>query len=97
MQILHKAFFFIGINLTAESNKGQLDAYIKSAEWDLEGRLYHFLSLYSIKSHSDFYATNNALKYDCCPTLYPFVLYTIRIRRRSLYYFTNIVGEKLEF
>ncbi|CAF1403997.1 unnamed protein product [Adineta steineri] len=25
-----------GINLTAESNKGQLDAYMKSAEWDLE-------------------------------------------------------------
>ena len=29
--------FNTGINLTAESNKGQLDAYIKSAEWDLEG------------------------------------------------------------
>ena len=26
-----------GINLTAESNRGQLDAYIKNAEWDLEG------------------------------------------------------------
>ncbi|CAF1193949.1 unnamed protein product [Adineta ricciae] len=66
---------FSGINLTAESNKGQLDAYIKNAEWDLE----------------NFTAVNDALKYDCCPTLYPFVLYTIRIRRRSLYYFTNIV------
>ncbi|UJR37392.1 hypothetical protein I4U23_030097 [Adineta vaga] len=64
-----------GINLTAESNKGQLDAYIKNAEWDLE----------------DFSTVNNAIKYDCCPTLYPFVLFTIRIRRRSLYYVTNIV------
>ncbi|CAF1443607.1 unnamed protein product [Adineta steineri] len=64
-----------GINLTAESNKGQLDAYMKSAEWDLE----------------DFSAVNNATKYDCCPTLYPFVLFTLKIRRRSLYYFTNIV------
>ncbi|CAF4394787.1 unnamed protein product, partial [Rotaria sordida] len=25
------------INLTAESSQGQLDAYVKSAEWDLEG------------------------------------------------------------
>ncbi|CAF4830265.1 unnamed protein product, partial [Rotaria sp. Silwood1] len=64
-----------GINLTAESSKGQLDAYVKSAEWDLE----------------DFSATNNRTKYDCCPNVYPYVLYTIQIRRRSLYYFTNIV------
>jgi hypothetical protein len=28
----------VGINLTAADNKGQLDAYIKSSEWDLEGR-----------------------------------------------------------
>ena len=28
---------YVGINLTAESNKGQLDAYISSAQWDLEG------------------------------------------------------------
>ena len=26
--------------------------------------------------------------------MYPFVLYTIRIRRRPLFYFTNIVGNK---
>jgi hypothetical protein len=29
---------YVGINLTAESSKGQLDAYVKSAEWDLEGK-----------------------------------------------------------
>lgn len=80
--------------MTAESNRGQLDAYILSAQWDLEGYpndvlFYHCLSLFL-----DFSATNSALKYDCCPTLYPFVLYTIRIRRRSLYYVTNIVGNE---
>ncbi|CAF3762306.1 unnamed protein product [Rotaria sordida] len=64
-----------GVNLTVESSKGQLDAYVKSAEWDLE----------------DFSATNNVTKYDCCPNMYPYVLYTIRMRRRSLYYFTSIV------
>jgi hypothetical protein len=30
-------FVYIGINLTAESNKGQLDAYVQNAEWALEG------------------------------------------------------------
>ncbi|CAF2860419.1 unnamed protein product [Rotaria sp. Silwood2] len=39
----------------------------------------------------NFSATNNGTKYDCCPNVYPYVLYTIRMRRRSLYYFTNIV------
>lgn len=27
-----------GVNLTAESDSGQLDAYVKSGEWDLEGK-----------------------------------------------------------
>jgi hypothetical protein len=82
--------------LTAESDKGQLDAYVKSAEWDLEGTTtvwdvdYRFLLFRSIE---DFVAASNTLKYDCCPDLYPYVIYTLRIRRRSLYYFTNIVGK----
>jgi hypothetical protein len=87
-------FFHAGINLTAQSNKGQLDAYIKSAEWDLEGKLDDFIIFHFVCFVADFSAINNALKYDCCPDLYPFVLYTIRIRRRSLYYFTNIVSKK---
>ncbi len=78
--------------MTAESNKGQLDAYIKNAEWDLEGKLYDFLVFHLARCTLDFSTVNNALKYDCCPTLYPFVLFTIRIRRRSLYYVTNIVS-----
>ncbi|CAF3922298.1 unnamed protein product [Rotaria sp. Silwood1] len=39
-----------------------------------------------------FTATNSGTKYDCCPNVYPHVLYTIRMRRRSLYYFTNIIA-----
>jgi hypothetical protein len=27
----------IGVNLTAEGNLGQLDAYVQNGEWDLEG------------------------------------------------------------
>lgn len=83
----------LGINLTAESRKGQLDAYIKNTQWDLIGKLPIFSFVVSYCS-LEFSVMNNALKYDCCPTLYPFVLFTIRIRRRSLYYVTNVVGKR---
>ncbi|CAF4360869.1 unnamed protein product, partial [Rotaria sp. Silwood2] len=85
------AFPFVRINLTAESNKGQLDAYTTSAEWDLEGNRYGLCAFYSIHFVLDFSATNNRTKYDCCPNIYPYVLYTIRMRRRSLYYIANTV------
>lgn len=31
-----------GVNLTTDANEGQLDAYVQSAEWDLEGFLLEF-------------------------------------------------------
>ncbi|CAF4230894.1 unnamed protein product, partial [Rotaria magnacalcarata] len=55
------------INLTNESSEGQLDAYVQSGEWDLEA----------------FDVVRKAVVYECCPTVYPFVLFTIRIRRRT--------------
>ncbi|CAF1179300.1 unnamed protein product, partial [Didymodactylos carnosus] len=67
--------FPFALNLTSEDNEGQLDAYVKSAEWDLQG----------------FYAKRSAVKYDCCPTIYPYVLFTLQIRRRTLYYMINII------
>ena len=30
-------FSYLGVNLTAESNQGQVDAYVENAEWHLEG------------------------------------------------------------
>ncbi len=35
---LEKEMFFvkIGVNLTSDGDKGQLDAYVKNGEWDLE-------------------------------------------------------------
>ncbi len=32
-----------------------------------------------------------AKKYDCCPTKYPFVMFIIHIRRRTLYFIFNLV------
>ncbi|CAF4297060.1 unnamed protein product, partial [Rotaria sp. Silwood2] len=66
---------FEGINLTTDHSEGQLDAYVQSGEWDLEA----------------FIVVRKAVVYECCPTVYPFVLFTIRIRRRTLYYVVNVV------
>ncbi|CAF1452300.1 unnamed protein product, partial [Didymodactylos carnosus] len=63
------------LNLTPENNRGQLDAYMENAEWHLIG----------------FYAVRKATKYDCCQEKFPYVLFTIEIRRRTLYYIINIV------
>ncbi|CAF2263381.1 unnamed protein product [Rotaria magnacalcarata] len=63
------------VNLTTNSNTGQVDAYVKNAEWDLEA----------------FVAVRQSVKYECCPTVYPFVLFTVQIRRRTLYYVVNVV------
>ncbi|UJR10224.1 hypothetical protein I4U23_014437 [Adineta vaga] len=63
------------VNLTTEHNEGQLDAYVKNGEWDLQ----------------KFLVIREAIVYECCPTVYPFVLFTIQIRRRTLYYVINIV------
>jgi hypothetical protein len=75
-----------------------LDAYIKNGEWDLEGieRPCLFIRanfLFCIA----FVAGRQTVVYECCPTVYPFVLFTIQIRRRTLYYVVNVVGKKYIF
>ncbi|CAF4370782.1 unnamed protein product, partial [Adineta steineri] len=63
------------VNLTTEHSLGQSDAYVKNGEWDLQ----------------NFVIAREAVVYECCPTVYPFVLFTIQIRRRTLYYVVNVV------
>lgn len=41
-----------------------------------------------------FLVVRKAIVYECCPTVYPFILFTIRIRRRTLYYVVNVVGKQ---
>ena len=40
----------------------------------------------------DSFYTRNVLKYDCCPEPYIDITVTIKIRRRTLYYFSNFIG-----
>ncbi|CAF1508128.1 unnamed protein product [Adineta steineri] len=69
------SFPFVNVNLTTEHSLGQSDAYVKNGEWDLQ----------------NFVIAREAVVYECCPTVYPFVLFTIQIRRRTLYYVVNVV------
>ena len=32
-----------------------------------------------------------AIKYECCPTKYPFVMFILHLRRRTLYFIFNLV------
>jgi hypothetical protein len=51
-----------------------------------------FLSWYFIA----FIAIRKAVVYECCPAVFPFVLFTIQIRRRTLYYVVNVVGKLIK-
>ncbi len=34
---------------------------------------------------------SKSVKYECCPTRYPFVMFTMFLRRRTLYFIFNLV------
>ncbi len=63
------------IDLINKSQTAQLDSYIQNGEWILRG----------VTSYSE------ALKYECCPDIYPFVMFTMIIKRRTLYFIFNLV------
>jgi len=54
---------------------GDLATYVDNGEWHLIGVP----------------ATRNEVFYDCCPAPYLDITFTIRIRRRTLYYFFNLI------
>nr|XP_045612629.1 neuronal acetylcholine receptor subunit alpha-7-like isoform X2 [Procambarus clarkii] len=56
---------------------GDLSGYITNGEWDLIGE--------SVPGK------RNTLSYTCCPEIYVDVTFQIHIRRRTLYYFSNLI------
>lgn len=63
------------VDLKNKSDSAQLDSYVENGEWALN----------NVLSYSE------AIKYECCPTKYPFVMFVIHIRRRTLYFIFNLV------
>jgi len=66
-----------GFNLDfqASSDAGAVDTYVPNGEWHLIGVP----------------ATRNEVIYDCCPEPYLDITFVIKIRRRTLYYFSNLI------
>ncbi|KAK3864066.1 hypothetical protein Pcinc_030218 [Petrolisthes cinctipes] len=56
-------------------NGGDISGYITNGEWDLIAVP----------------GKRNTLTYTCCPEIYVDVTFQIHIRRRTLYYFSNLI------
>lgn len=65
----------VHLNLTNKSDTADLKKYTISGEWELEAVP----------------ATRNVVKYSCCPDPYIDVTYTIIVRRKVLFYLTNLI------
>lgn len=63
------------VDVVKEADEGDTKKYVSSGEWDLIG----------------IPAQRNEIIYACCPQPYPDVTYTIHIRRRTIYYYVNMI------
>lgn len=63
------------VDLKNSSHSAQLDTYVANGEWNLE----------SVISYPE------NIKYECCPLIYPFVIFVMHVRRRTLYFILNFV------
>ena len=64
------------LDVQLESKTADTSKFVSNGEWDL----------ISIKGH------RNEIKYPCCPnTPYADLTYTIRIRRRTRFYYINLI------
>jgi len=63
------------LDLKLKDEKGDLGTYVDNGEW-------HLL---------DVPATRNEVFYECCPAPYLDITFIIKIRRRTLYYFFNLI------
>ena len=75
-----------------DKDGGDLATYVDNGEWHLIGNKSEKIrKLYDRISVSGVPATRNEVFYDCCPAPYLDITFTIRIRRRTLYYFFNLI------
>lgn len=63
------------LDFQLKDDKGDLGTYVLNGEWDLLGVP----------------ATRNEVIYECCPEPYLDITFIIKIRRRTLYYFFNLI------
>jgi len=67
--------FKLDFQLKKPNEGGDLGSYVTNGEWDLLGVP----------------ATRNEVIYECCPEPYLDITFVIKIRRRTIYYFFNLI------
>ena len=66
-----------------------------NGEWTLLGRLWRGAGVNSQGSLTRIAgvpAQRNEVFYDCCPAPYLDITFSVQMRRRTLYYFFNLIG-----
>lgn len=63
------------VDVQMEAQVGDTEKYVTNGEWDLIGLP----------------AQRNEIIYVCCPEPYPDVTFTVHIRRRTIYYYINLI------
>ncbi|KAL9968570.1 hypothetical protein ACROYT_G020678 [Oculina patagonica] len=63
------------VDVQMEEKEGDIKKFVTNGEWDLIGLP----------------AQRNEIIYVCCPEPYPDVTYTVHIRRRTTYYYINLI------
>ncbi|EDO42072.1 predicted protein, partial [Nematostella vectensis] len=63
------------LDLVSESPSGDVSKYVPSGQWDLVS----------------FTAKRNEIFYVCCPQSYPDVTFTLNIRRKTIFYYMNLI------
>ena len=82
------------VNFMLQQDSGDISGFIPNGEWALLGELKYMET--RIFFHQDFTASGvpgklNEVIYECCPEPYLDITFIIKIRRRTLYYFFNLI------
>ena len=78
------------VDLKLKAEAGDLGTYTNNGEWDLLSEK-PFLKETAVIVVAGVPAIRNKVTYECCPAPYLDVTFTIKIRRRTLYYFFNLI------
>lgn len=75
---------------------GDISSYVLNGEWELLGMYTIFCNqlkmyLFENKFKSGVPGKRNEIYYNCCPEPYIDITFAIIIRRRTLYYFFNLI------
>lgn len=81
------------VNFMLQQDSGDISGFIANGEWALLGELkYMKIELVFTKiTSSGVPAKLNEVIYECCPEPYLDITFIIKIRRRTLYYFFNLI------